>query len=198
MVIVPIYCISNSVSMYKIYTDKKEEFTCQLEIEGTETSNTDSRLILETDKGFSLLFPGKVSESGKCTVSIDKIKHVLKENDAGTIKLEVIADDTMFVPWESNFVVKVSKKVSLSESSNLASSKPSKPSVKAVVVESSEPEKAPTNTSLTKHVNAIVKIVESFSASKKKFNLNTVFELYKEQAQLTPQQFTDLKKVFLN
>lgn len=184
--------------MYKIYTDKKEEFSCLLEIEGTELSNTHSRLILETDKGFSLLFPGKVSSDGKCTVNIDKIKNVLKENDGGNIKLEVIADDTVFIPWESSFVVKVAKKVSLAESSNLRTPSTGRPSVKAVVSETVEQKQPVAENKLIKHVNAIVKVVEAYSATKKNLDLNKLFELYGKQAKLSPEQLTDLKKVFSN
>lgn len=183
--------------MYKIYTDKKEEFTCQLEIEGADTSSTTSRLILETDKGFSLLFPGKVSKDGKCSVNIDKIKNVLKENDGGNIKLEVIADDTIFVPWESNFTVKVSKKVALAESSNLSSAKTGKPTVKAVVKEDIV-EKPVVKDKLSKHVNTVVRIIEAYAASKKSFDLNLIFEMYGKQASLTRQELADLKKVFTN
>lgn len=183
--------------MYKIYTDKKEEFTCQLEIEGADTSNTTSRLILETDKGFSLLFPGKVSKDGKCSVNIDKLKSVLKENDGGNIKLEVIADDTIFVPWESNFTVKVSKKVALAESSNLSTPKAGKPTIKAVVKEEAE-SKPSAPTQLSKHVVTLIKILEASAASKKAFNINLIFEMYGKQASLSHQELADLKKVFTN
>lgn len=183
--------------MYKIYTDKKEEFTCQLEIEGADISNTTSRLILETDKGFSLLFPGKVSKDGKCSVNIDKIKNVLKENDGGSIKLEVIADDTIFVPWESNFTVKISKKVALAESSDLSSAKTGKPTIKAVVKEEVE-DKPITESNLNKHVATLVKILEASAASKKAFDINLIFEMYGKQASLSRRELADIKKVFTN
>ena len=37
----------------------------------------------------------------------------MSENTTGDIKLEVIAEDTLIEPWQSNFVVSTSKKVTV-------------------------------------------------------------------------------------
>ena len=37
----------------------------------------------------------------------------MNEGSTGTIRLEVNADGTLFTPWEDNFVVKASKKVTV-------------------------------------------------------------------------------------
>lgn len=95
--------------MYKIYTDKTEEFNCKIQIEGAELNDSKVRLIIE-GKDFNLLFNGNIDGDGKCTVNISKVK-MLSEGLTGKIKLEVIADDTFFTPWEDNYIVETSKKV---------------------------------------------------------------------------------------
>jgi hypothetical protein len=98
--------------MYKLFTDKTEIFECDIKIEGTSLSNSSARLVIET-KDYSLLFKGTINESGKCEIPIKKLKGLIDENSQGTIKLEVIAEDTFFTPWESDFQVQASKKVTV-------------------------------------------------------------------------------------
>ena len=98
--------------MYKLFTDKTEIFECDIKIEGTSLSNSSARLVIET-KDYSLLFKGTINESGKCEIPIKKLKGLIDENSQGTIKLEVIAENTFFTPWESDFQVQASKKVTV-------------------------------------------------------------------------------------
>ena len=42
-----------------------------------------------------------------------KIKNLLEESTKGKIRLEVIADDTYFTPWESDFEVETARKVTV-------------------------------------------------------------------------------------
>ena len=95
---------------YKLYTDKSETFKCKIHLEGAELNEAKSRLVIESSK-FNLLFEGTIDKDGNCKVPIKKLKNVLKENDSGTMKLEVIADDTYFEPWTSDFSVDTSKKI---------------------------------------------------------------------------------------
>ena len=95
---------------YKLYTDKTETFKCKIHLEGAELNEASSRLIVESSK-FTLLFEGKIDKDGNCEVPIKKLKNVLSENDTGKMKLEVIADDTYFAPWTSDFLVDTSKKI---------------------------------------------------------------------------------------
>lgn len=117
--------------MYKIFTDKNEEFKCNIDIEGASLSNAKARLVVET-KDYCLQFPGEIDPDGKCSINIVKLK-MLNEGLTGTMKLEVIADDTYFTPWEDQYVVEKSKKVSVVVESQ-KTEKPliseSKPSVK--------------------------------------------------------------------
>ena len=57
------------------------------------------------------MFNGKISSNGKCEIPIKKLKGLIDEDTTGNIRLEVIAEDTYFTPWESNFEVETSKKV---------------------------------------------------------------------------------------
>ena len=95
---------------YKLYTDKTEIFKCKIHLEGAELNEAKSRLVVESSK-FNLLFEGTIDKNGQCEIPIKKLKNVLTENDKGTMKLEVIADDTYFEPWTSDFSVDVSKKI---------------------------------------------------------------------------------------
>jgi TusA-related sulfurtransferase len=95
---------------YKLYTDKQETFKCKIHLDGAELSEAKSRLVIESSK-FNLLFEGTIDKDGNCEVPIKKLKNVLKEDDSGKMKLEVIADDTYFEPWTSDFSVDTSKKI---------------------------------------------------------------------------------------
>ena len=95
---------------YKLYTDKTETFKCKIHLEGAELNEAKSRLVVKSSK-FNLLFEGTIDKNGQCEIPIKKLKNVLSENDIGKMKLEVIADDTYFEPWSSDFSVDVSKKI---------------------------------------------------------------------------------------
>ena len=98
--------------MYKLFTDKAEIFECDIKIEGASLSNSNARLVVETND-YSLMFNGSINSDGKCKVPIKKLKGLIDENNKGNIKLEVIAEDTFFTPWESTFEVQASKKVTV-------------------------------------------------------------------------------------
>ena len=98
--------------MYKLYTDKTEIFECDINLTGASLNNTKARLVVETTD-FSLLFNGSVTSDGKCKVPIRKLRGLIDESTNGNIKLEVIADDTYFIPWESDFSVEQSKSVTV-------------------------------------------------------------------------------------
>ena len=98
--------------MYKLFTDKSELFECDIKLEGASLSKSSARLVVETSD-YSLLFDGSISPKGKCEIPIRKLKGLIDENTTGNIRLEVIAEDTYFTPWESNFEVDASKKVTV-------------------------------------------------------------------------------------
>jgi hypothetical protein len=97
-------------NFYKLYRDINEEFTCDIAIEGSSPEDTYARIIVESEE-WSLVFPGTI-RNGKCIVPIKKLG-ILKEGEIGNIKLEVVAEGNLFIPWEDTFKVKVSKKVTV-------------------------------------------------------------------------------------
>ena len=98
--------------MYKLFTDKSELFECNISLQGASLKKSKARLVVETSD-YSLLFDGSISSNGKCEIPIRKLKGLIDENTTGNIRLEVIAEDTYFTPWESDFEVDASKKVTV-------------------------------------------------------------------------------------
>jgi hypothetical protein len=100
---------------YKLYQDKNEEFSCDIMIEGSSPEETYARITIESEN-WSLVFPGEI-RNGKCIVPIKKL-NILKEGEIGNIKLEVVAEGNLFTPWENQFKVKMSKKVTVMMNEN--------------------------------------------------------------------------------
>tara|TARA_Y100000593_G_C4302540_1_gene334128 strand:+ start:1776 stop:2324 length:549 start_codon:yes stop_codon:yes gene_type:complete len=111
---------------YKLYTDKQENFECQIYLEGTSLSKAKARLIVESGD-LNLMFNGKIDKNGKCQVPIKKLRGLLDENANGNIKLEVIAEDTYFQPWQSEFTVDTAKKIKVEIKEQKQSKKSNKP-----------------------------------------------------------------------
>lgn len=95
---------------YVLYKDKAEEFVCDIAIEGVSQKDTEVRLIVESSD-WTLMFKGEIN-NGKCIIPLRKLA-ILNEGQRGNIKLEVNADGNLFTPWEDEFIVKVSKKVTV-------------------------------------------------------------------------------------
>ena len=95
---------------YKLFTDKQELFECKIYLEGASLSKATSRIIVNTSD-LNLMFEGTIDNQGNCKIPIRKLRGLLGEEDKGTMKLEVIAEDTYFLPWESDFIVDTSKKI---------------------------------------------------------------------------------------
>ena len=97
---------------YKLYTDKKEIFECKITLEGASLKDATSRIIVNTPN-LKLMFEGTIDNQGNCKIPIRKLRGLLGESDKGTMKLEVIAEDTYFEPWNSDFIVDTSKKINV-------------------------------------------------------------------------------------
>ena len=109
--------------MYKLFTDKSELFECDIKLQGASLKKSKARLVVETSD-YALMFNGSISNSGKCEIPIKKLKVLIEEDTTGNIRLEVIAEDTYFTPWESEFEVETSKKVTVEVKSQTQSKKP--------------------------------------------------------------------------
>lgn len=130
---------------YKLFSDKANKFSCNIQVEGTSFANSKLRMILETDE-LNYMFTGHIHETGVCDVNIPKTKHFLPEGTIGNMRLEVIADDVYFEPWSSDFVVATEKKVAVIVQEQQEDEKPKvrvevfqQPEEKKVVKESPKP-----------------------------------------------------------
>ena len=174
--------------MYKLFTDKTELFECDIKLEGASLKNSQARLIIESSD-VSLLFKGEITSSGKCKIPVKKLKGLLEENTQGNIKLEVIAEDTYFTPWESKFKVDTSKKVTVEvksqEVENLITE--SKPQVSVNNVKN--------NVTLyeREHILKLMRLlikedIRLENLSVKKDKLNNIVGTYVQENQVTPEQ----------
>lgn len=121
---------------YKLYTDKPNKFSCNIQVDGTSLSNSKVRLVVESDE-LTYLFNGIIYENGVCEVNIPKTKSFLSENKRGNMRLEVIADDVFFEPWSSEFIVETNKKVAVV----VQEQEEQKPMVKVQLLSHPEPKK---------------------------------------------------------
>ncbi len=103
--------IEEPAAGYKLYRDKTETFICDMEISGANPGNSKARVIIES-RDMTYMFEGTIDGNGHCEIPLKKM-NFLAENEVGTIKLEVIADDMMFNPWEETFVAVNHRKVTV-------------------------------------------------------------------------------------
>jgi len=168
---------------YKIYTDKQENFICEINLTGASLNNAKSRIIVSSDN-LNLMFEGKVGTDGKCKVPINKLAGILPVGTTGDIKLEVIAEDTYFEPWKSKFIVEASKQITVE-----VKSQPSKiitehkPTIK-VIVESTN------NIDKKEHVIRILRTLKTENISiknidKKKGRLTAIISDYQAKHNLS-------------
>jgi hypothetical protein len=137
--------------MYKLFTDKTEVFECNIKLEGASLKNSQARLIIESED-VNLMFEGTINKDGKCSIPIKKLKGLLEDSTSGQIKLEVIAEDTYFTPWKSEFVVEASRKVTVEVKSNDAEIiKENTPKIQISGIEEVDP--------VTEHIIRLVKML---------------------------------------
>lgn len=102
---------------YTFYTDRAENFECEVSVKNASLKGSIARLVVETSDGLNLVFNGKI-ENGKCYIPVRRLKGLLDENSKGNVFLEIIVEDTYFKPWKSEFIVEdhTSVKVQVNES----------------------------------------------------------------------------------
>jgi hypothetical protein len=178
--------------MYKLYTDKSELFECDIKIEGASLSNSTARLVVETND-YSLMFNGKINKTGKCEIPIRKLKGLIDESTTGNIRLEVIAEDTYFTPWKSDFAIEASKSVTVE-----VKSQSNKNVIKENKVEVSNIKQEITKNDIN-HVANIMKLlvrenitIENLSV--KKDRLNKIVATYKKHKPLTEDKHKEVIK----
>lgn len=89
--------------MFKLYTDKAENFSADVSVKNASLKNSTARLVVESEN-LNIVFKGTI-ENQKCTIPIKKLKGIMEENTKGKMYLEIIVEDIYFRPWESEFVV---------------------------------------------------------------------------------------------
>jgi len=174
--------------MYKLFTDKTELFECDIQLSGATLDNSKVRLVVESTN-LNLLFKGKIDKSGKCTVPVRRLSGLLGDTTTGTLRLEVIADDTFFTPWQSEFVVETSKKVTVEVKSQnkkqiVETKKPQMQVVAVKNISNNEP------ISESKHILNIMKMMlkENITLKnlpRKKTTVNKIIEGYIKTNPLT-------------
>jgi len=154
--------------MYTLYTDKSEDFTCNIGIEGAALANTQARLVLESHD-LNLLFEGNINSEGKCVIPIKQLKSYLNEGATGNLKLEVIADGTYFTPWNDNFTLKTHKKVTVE-----VADKKEKPIIKEIQVKVEVPTRNVENQTkpLSAHGKIISEVLQNKKITRSNFNSN--------------------------
>jgi hypothetical protein len=95
---------------YQLFRDKEELFEAKIKLSGASLNESFCRLVVESED-WNLMFKGTIDKNGNCSIPIKKLKNVMSEGTVGTMKLEVIAEDTYFVPWETEFEVETAKQV---------------------------------------------------------------------------------------
>ena len=108
--------------MFKLYTDKNNTFKCKIVVEGANETTSIARLVIEGES-HNLMFDGKLKD-GVCEVNIGKFKNFDNFKAKGQVRLEVIADDTYFIPWKSEYILEQSRVVTVEVLKEKENSKP--------------------------------------------------------------------------
>lgn len=101
------------MSAYTIYLDKEETFLCEANIKNASYKNSSARLIIESDD-VNLVFYGEVDKDS-ISVPIKSLKKYFTEKDSAKIKLEVIVENQLITPWESEVEFETYNKVEIKE-----------------------------------------------------------------------------------
>jgi hypothetical protein len=97
--------------MYKLLKDKNNEFQCEIRLEGTTSKNAKARLFLEAD-GCEYVFSGRI-QNERCVIPMGRLKKYANLLESGNIRLEIIAEDTVFTPYENTYELDEERKVTV-------------------------------------------------------------------------------------
>jgi hypothetical protein len=147
---------------YKIYLDKEETFECEASIKNASYKNSSARLIIESED-VNLVFFGNVDKN-TITVPIKSLKKYFTESDTAKIKLEVIVENQLVTPWESEVEFDNYNKVEIKEIKNIKQNPlveiKVKEEQKEVVVEKEQSVESPKQ-NLLKNLNEEIKKIKS-------------------------------------
>jgi hypothetical protein len=125
------------MSAYTIYLDKEENFLCEASIKNSSYKNASARLIIESED-INLVFYGTVDKD-TINVPIKSLKKYFTEKDNAKIKLEVIVENQLITPWESEVEFDNYNKVEIKEIKSTKST----PMVEIKIKEDKKVEEAP-------------------------------------------------------
>ena len=157
---------------YILYTDRKENFSCDIALEGAKISDSFARIILET-KDVSYIFTGTIDVSGKCQIPIRPLKGLMEVRDSGNMVLEVVADDTYFRPWESGFVVDAHTKLEVQINEQKLPAKPTisvSVNTKKDIIKENKPK--PNKFTISEAVDEMSNILKKSGINKKNLTKN--------------------------
>ena len=159
------------------YKDTKDNFECDIKVEGTSLSQSKARLVLKfSDRAY--LFEGSISKDGHVKVEVPPLTDY--RDESGTATLEVIAESTFFEAWTSPFELKNKKEIRVQEVSISSSTN-------KVVVENVSAQ------------NNLIKEVEPkrngniYNENVSKKNMTFVKEVFDGYQSLTPKQRNKVK-----
>jgi len=173
---------------YSLYTDRNENFECDVAVKNASLKNSMARLIVKSDD-INLLFEGTI-RNGHCVIPISRMKGLLEENTRGQMKLEIIVDDTYFSPWQDQFIVEehTSVKVQVHEQ------KRQKPQMQIVTENKSEISQKPQEIIPPEH--QLHYLFERFGIERKSLSSqkHDVATIIKEYFSANPELSKDSKK----
>lgn len=152
---------------YKLFTDKNENFVCEVSVKNASLKGSLARLMVEGSDGTNLVFHGKIND-GKCIIPIRRLKGLLEENSIGKLSLEVIVEDTYFKPWESEFIVESHTSVKVKIEENRQSTKP--------ILEVRVPQHSPRKISIHPCTVELYALCEKFGITKKSLSTKVLAE----------------------
>jgi hypothetical protein len=172
---------------YLLNNDKSENFECKLSLEGAELSDSKARILIEAG-GYNLLYEGVINSDGQCNVEIAGLKKLFPTETTGNMRLEVIAEDTYFSPWEESCTIRPSKVLTVETVKTPAV--PSKPKMQIEVKAKPTPKPKPSLSQLCETIKSKGFTKEVINKNKKKAipALGRVIQEYYKSFDATPQK----------
>ncbi|CAB4143465.1 hypothetical protein UFOVP449_195 [uncultured Caudovirales phage] len=163
--------------MYKLLSDKNNEFQCEIKLVGASEKTAKVRLFLE-GTGCEYSFNGTI-DGTRCRVNLGKLKNFSNLMESGKIRLEVIADDTLFVPYESTYALEESKSVKVEVIENTPTSKRTMVEVKVDNVSQSPTAKPSPKKEAVNELRTYFRKYTSFNGTLKDFQRLMKNEIHK-------------------
>lgn len=186
---------------YKLFSDVDRKFTCKVDVDGVKLNECSARMVILSENGPNLLYEGKIDGNGNCEINLKRVKNLLDENSKGNLKLEVIADNTIFTPWESEFIVETKKKVKVAMEESEEIFEPVtevfKPKISVTVVD----DDPSNNNVIKKQINILESTIKKNKINEQsKFNIffDRYSELVKSKYNLSESDLSYIKTEIIN